>query len=421
MRKLGESGTTNVPSPEVLSALRRCAIDEPLFPNLEAIRLWNVAGGFIPFIPLFLSPGTVTISIKAIENLPTIVASMITTIPTLCPNLRDISLDNLPGNPIISAAVSRMILASNRNTLRSLHVASPLTEEACEVVHKLPDLRELWVAIGRDVSLPPLVLPSLTRLVIIHEQNGDWMRMFHGATLGKLQVVTFFFDSGQIDGCLEAFERLALPASAHDTLSDFYFHTTWSWNPNYSSLLPFTQLTSLLIEFSCNDGCSSSVNDGVITNLARAMPKLERLQLGQAPCQTPSGATVKGLATLAHYCLRLSILRIHFQAASLDPLAIPGVASGGEPTTPRENCALADLEVGGIPVPEGSALMIALTLLRIFPRIDNIWHFGGGWGKVADSISRSKRLADVSSMKPSLYPEVNLMTPPPGPALESAI
>jgi hypothetical protein len=57
-----------------------------------------------------------------------------------------------------------MLLVTNRNTLQQLWVNSPLTEEASEVIYKLPNLRSLSVIIDRGTSLPSASLPNLTNL-----------------------------------------------------------------------------------------------------------------------------------------------------------------------------------------------------------------------------------------------------------------
>ena len=129
-----------------------------------------------------------------------------------------------------------------------------------------------------------------------------------------------------------------------------------------------------------------------------------RHRLGLAPCQTPTGVTTKGLATVAYHCLHLSTLHIHFQVTSHDLLVIPRIAPGGEPTIPREDCALTDLEVGKIPVTEESTLVIASTLLRLFPHISRIMPFKKGWRKVMDAINLSKQIADPSSKNPLALP-----------------
>ena len=82
------------------------------------------------------------------------VTSIIATFPTLCPNLQDVDLSTLTEGPTTTAAVSAMLLVSNRGTLRRFRMRSPLTEEAREVVYTLPNLRTLWAVVSRDTPLP---------------------------------------------------------------------------------------------------------------------------------------------------------------------------------------------------------------------------------------------------------------------------
>jgi len=397
MRKLGG---LDVVSSEVFSVLQLRAANDPLFPNIKTLDLWPPKDS-IPFIPLFLSSKTTTINIGfSSSGFPKVmIASMITTFPRLCPELRDIRLYALPDDPMITAAVSEMLLASNRNTLRSFRVRSPLTEEAREVIYKLPDLRTLWAVIRKDTPLPLVVLPSLTDLLVVYEHDSDWLRLFRGATLGPLEAVTFHTKSEQIGNFLEAFERVALAASVQNTLSSFRLRTAHSWNPNYPSLHRFTHMTELLIDFSCDGGCSSTVDDDAITSLARAMPKLEILELGGPPCrEIPTGVTAKGLVALAHHCHDLSSLRIHFQVASLGaPPTVSGMVFDVGSTAPRRNCALRDLEVGEIPMPEESVLMVALTLAQFFPHIAGVDCVDENWFKVVDAICVPREFVGYSS------------------------
>ena len=408
MRELSGINALSSVSSELLSVLQHCAISDPLFPNLKTFEWWSTAGEFIPFIPLFLSPGTVIVTILLDEpsNLPKVMAaSMLTTLPTLCPNMQEITLDSLPRDPIITSAISGMLLASNWDTLRSFQVDSPLTKGALEVICKLPNLRNLWVVVERDTSPPTVVLPNLTNLVIKYDHDRDWLRVFHGATLGKLETIEFHSGSEQIGDFLEEFERVALATSAHNTLSKFSLRTSRSWNPSYSSLLPFTQLTHLCIESSCDNGCSSTVDDDIIADLARAMPKLQNLELGDIPCgKIPTGVTAEGLVALAHHCPDLTTLRIHFQADSLsDPPAIDGVPRNTRSATPQRGCALKNLEVEHIPVPTKSVSRVAVTLALIFPSIEYIDCFYPNWSEVVDAISYSREIVNYSSKNVPFY------------------
>ena len=394
IRELIDYGYQPPVSSEVFSVLEHRAVGAPLFPHLKTLELWFVTEKTIPFIHLFLSPSNTIVKIVFISSdYPTeMIAQMITAFPTLCPNLQGITFNSMPRDPIITAAVSGMLLSCNRNALRSICVDSPLTEEAREVIFKLPSLRELLVIIEREVSLPSMVLPNLTTLVIVYEGDGDWLPMFRGATFGKLEAVTFNHRSEQIGNFLEIFERVALDTSVQNTLTEFCLHTSRSWNPNYSSLLPFTQLTDVTIEFSCDDGCSSRLDDDIITKMARAMPKLQFLVLGNSPCREVSiGITVEGLVALAAHCPGLLELCIHFQVDSLrEPPATTRTPPNVEPTALRRDCALRALVVGKILMPEGSVPTIALTIARIFPHLKYIDSIDQKWMEVVDAVRLQK-------------------------------
>ena len=406
MRELYESGTLKVLSLEVFSVVQpRILID--LLPNLDTLQFSSIEGPFIPFISLFLSPriASICLSFSVSNPFKTLVASTVAVLPTLCPNLQAISLF-LPRDLMITAAVSEMVLATNQNTLQGFHADSPLTEEASEVVFKLPNLYNLSVVIAGETSLPSASLPNLTELEITYDDKSGLLRLFHGATFEKLETVEFFPQSEETGDFLGAFERVALSSSIENTLSKFYLTTSCSWNPNYSSILRFTQLVDLDIGFSCEDGCSSRVDDDTVISLSRAMPKLTVLQLGGYPCgELMTGVTAKGLVALAHHCPDLQRLCIHFQVASLSaPPASPGIGYNTEPTGSLTDCALTELLVGSIPVLEESVSVVAHTLLQIFPRIKWVDFEHQAWKKVEDAIRLSRRIAGCSSKHPLTTP-----------------
>lgn len=91
------------------------------------------------------------------------------------------------------------------------------------------------------------------------------------------------------------------------------------------------------------------VDGAIVTNLARALPKLETLRLGSDPCgaAVPAGVTIKGLIELAPRCTDLSTHRVHVQVGNLVREAVgeTGVPSAGNAAA-RQGCSLATLEVG---------------------------------------------------------------------------
>lgn len=382
---------------DLVLVLQLRTANQPFLPCLEDLSCENTTDEFIPFIPLFISPRTASITITLTEHSSTTVAvgAVISRFPALCPNLECIYIEGLARDPVTINAVSELLLACNGNSLESFCVDSPLTEEAQEVLFRLPNLSVLWAVMQRHTLLPSVALPNLTLIDVEYSDGLDWLRGFRGAVLGKLESAIFRCESEQIGDFLGAFGRVAVTTTAQNTLSSFRFCTSSGWNPNYSALLPFRQLKELTIEFSCDNGCSSRVDDDVIAALALAMPKLETLRLGGDPCQTPTGATVKGLVTLASRCPYLSELRIHFQAASLVDAATSAMTTpidDDESAVQWEDCVLTDLEVGRIPVPPQSTTTIILTLLNIFPCIINVKYTNQEWKAVAETLKNFGRI-----------------------------
>ena len=399
VRTLRECGTLEEMSSEVFSVMQSRTINDLFLPNMNTLYLLGIERAFIPFISLFLSPRITSIFLlfSASDHSNATIASTVTTLPTLCPNLQAINLPYLPRNPMITAAISEMVLATDRNTLQKFDVGSLLTKEASDMVYKLPNLRILRVMIGRGASFPSVSLSNLTNLEIICNDESDWPRLFHGATFGKLETVQFFPESEEIGDFLEAFERVA--SSIQNTLSTFQVSPECAWNPNYSSLLRFTQLVDLDIGFSCEDGCFSEVDDDIVIDISRVMPKLQALKLGNEPCREfTAGVTAKGLVALTLHCPDLWHLRVHFQVASLSaPPVNPGITQNAEPTGSRTDCGLMQLVAGEIPMPDESVLTVGLALLQIFPRIMSIEYIDEGWGKVEAAIHLYRRIVGCSS------------------------
>jgi len=378
----------------VLSTLQPRTLNEPLLPNLKDFEVKETPADLIPFVPLFLSHKTTRIEIRfATVPPPATVASMIINFPKLCPYMQKICLHPLPDDATIVRAASEMLLTCNLDTLRYLFVDSALTKEATQVAHQLHNLSGLWLYFLEPTPLPVISLPDLTELDVEYYHDHDWLQAFHRARLSKLKEVTFHARCDQVGNFLEAFE-IALASSA-STLSEFGFYTWHSWNPNYHSLLSFKQLVELIIQFSCGGSCSSSLDDETITTLTQAMPKLETLQLGNTPCRTPNNVTIQGLIALAHHCPCLLKLCIHFQtessAAALTDEVTP-VISPGESHLSRNDCMLATLEVGRIPLSQQSRLPVFLTLLRIFPRLLLIEYANREWKWVADTARLSGKI-----------------------------
>jgi hypothetical protein len=377
---------------ETFLPLQLRAANEPFLPRLKSFYCEYATDAFTPLIPFLLSPQTTELNITFSEDTHTVVvASIVSMFPTLCPNLERVTIYD-PDREIdlvMDNAVSEMLLGCNRDFLRVFEVRSPLTEEARQVVYQLPKLSRLRTVIEGRTLLPQVVLPNLTEIDVDYDDHLDWLQGFRGAVLGKLERVTFRSEFEPIGDFLGVFAKVTLMTPTQNTLSKFGFYTSQSWTPDYYALLPFKHLKELNIEFTCDDGCSSTVDDDVITALAQAMPKLEILRLGGEPCDNPTGATVHGLIVLASYCLDLSELQIHFQGHTLVGAATT-LLTTHKPENPQEGCAWIALDVGKIPLPARSAAEVARMLLQIFPRILNVEYTMGTnreWERVRDHIT----------------------------------
>ena len=406
-------------APDVLLALQLRTGNEPLLPRLGTFKCKAVSQAFVPFIPLFLSSRTSVISIGFAGVPAVMVASTIARLSTLCPDIQSLFLFPIPNGQVIAEAASELLLACNRDTLQFFLVDSPLTEDARGILYKLPKLRQLRTTIQGPTLLPRVALPDLKVIWVQWDSSCDWLQGFRGATVGRLQVVIFrpISESAQIGDFLEEFQSVALATSSQDTLSIFCFYTSQSWSPNYSSLLGFKQIARLKIEFSCRDGCSSTVDDDIIISLAQAMPKLEILRLGGAPCSALTGVTLKGLVALACHCNQLSELCVHLQAGKLAEAvasAEPPCPSENAAVIPRTDCALKNLQVGDTPIQRRVTSAVALTLLQVFPQILNVEYVDRRWEKVSETIKLFKRVGghvDFTSKAHLLHLKYSLVTP----------
>ena len=396
MRELRVHSNADLIAADVPSTLQLRNGNDQFLPRLETFACLDTSEAFIPLIPLFLHRQTANIVITFSANVPVVMmASTIAQLPVISPNLRQLVLSVLPKDPVIVEAASEMLLACSPDSLEEFMVYSPLTEEACRVLYNLPNLRTLRTIVRGPTPLPPLTLPSLTTIRVSYDDRHNWLRGFHGATLGSLLSVSFSARPASIGPFLEDFKSAALTSSIQNTLSSFEFLTQRPWNPDYSSLLVFKQLTRLVIEFSCSAGCSSGVDDDVVTSLAHAMPKLEVLYLGGQPCQATTGITLKGLVTLACRCPKLSKLRVHFRVREwvevANNLELP-VLSAQATIIPKTSCALTCLQVGETPILERDIFAVALILVQVFPQINSVLFIGRRWEAVEEYIRLIKQI-----------------------------
>ena len=87
-------------------------------------------------------------------------------------------------------------------------------------------------------------------------------------------------------------------------------------------------------------------------------------------------------------------------ASLIAPPLVSGVTPSAGSAAPWRDCALRYIEVGEVPVPEDSALVVAVALARIFPHIASIGSDDGSWFKVENAICLAREIINHSSKKP---------------------
>ena len=154
----------------------------------------------------------------------------------------------------------------------------------------------------------------------------------------------------------------------------------------------------------------------IIMDLARALPKLEILELGGAPCRTRGGVTIKGLIAFARGCPHLFKLCIHFQITSFVK-AVTGIEipapSDDEMVVRRQDCAPTDLEVGETHIQEDTVNIVTMTLLQFFPRLLDIKFIENKWEgamEIIRFIRRASAFVQYTGKGYLVYPSSSSVT-----------
>ena len=103
------------------------------------------------------------------------------------------------------------------------------------------------------------------------------------------------------------------------------------------------------------------------------MPELRTLCLGAFPCAHPVNSTIKSLVSIARYCKHLEELIIHTNIGDMVTEAFErgdwGYPTADNPHPALVGCPLRNIMFGPcfIPREQQGAMILALTLLRLFP------------------------------------------------------
>ena len=389
------------------------AIAEPhaLFPSQGAIRILSArfpAGSMLPLlrslcwlyvpserlrssVPLLVSPHLTYIQLHFMDNSPEHCLPVVRTLTNAAGSLKSIELVPEFDTAEMQDAVSALLLSCNPNLLHNFCVASPISEAALLHAAQIPGLRRFSLRSGTPALSDPLPLtmfPSLESLLISVGDLFVWLEILRHIQSKQLKILSVDFEDSD-DGSPPR-DNNPLPtilthlqhSEIHKTLTELSLCPGSQWGINRISIEPLLvlrELTSLTIYTSCQDDrCLFSLSDRDLEHLVKAMPKLETLSLG-VPCakQMHDNLTLKSLIAIARYCKALKTLRMHINCESIvmntRDRNLPDDSFTMIPSD-YEGCQLRFATFGPCPIPFDSegALLVAMTLLHLFPQLHEV-------------------------------------------------
>jgi hypothetical protein len=244
------------------------------------------------------------------------------------------------------------------------------------------------------------VFPSLKHLAICYREAGSWLHVLRNILTPTLQELHVGF-LGSPPTYLQTLGSSLLDARIDRTLtilecsSENVIPLTES---GIRPLLSFGRLTTLKLTNSCTkERCGVQLNDSIISELARGLPQLTSLVLGDIPCRSPTpGVTVASLVALSTNCVDLDFLRLHFNTNDI----VSRGTTYANPQMHKFACKLRTLSVGSQPLPSepNDILLATFTILYIFPHVETIAHKGGGWKQVERGVQLFRDVPRIVSL-----------------------
>ena len=352
-----------------------------VLPNLLHIG-WSSSWELMPFLRLFLSPKLVNVRILFPDRHPHLYRLAV--VP-LIPTKRLVHLELIwvpPGNDTSLLDALRNLLDEASGTLRSVSWGGEIPTTIFDKLLRLRDLRYLDVELpSTPISPPEVALPSLEELVVRAGGVSSWLNIFEKIPNPALQDLKISFMEGAPPAYLQALGYSLKDANKGQNLTRF----RCSWEDAITitevelyPLLSFERLTALVLH-SRSQECTVQLDDPFVCRLAKALPRLEILRLGDAPPNAVTNVTVESLVALSMNCVDLDFLRIHFDVTS-----IPSRSTYENSQMRKSSCKLRTLSVGSQPPPssDDDILRLAFAIAHIFPHVEDIRRYGEGWRKV---------------------------------------
>ena len=409
-----------LPSRDAIQLLSARFSTKPMLPLLRSLDWVLVPSTRLQTcVPLLVSPHLAHVRLYFGDNSPERCLPVIETLIDAAGSLESVEIIPEFDRPEMQDAVSKLLLSCNPNLLSRFCVASPISEAALLHAAQLPELREFSVrggTPGLSDPLPLTMFPSLRTILISIGGLPTWLEVLRHIQSKHLTDLSIDFEAGDDDN-LPAISSHLQYSGIHRTLTELRLCPGEGWIIDRVSIAPLLvlgELTSLAIFTDCGeDQCIFLLSDKDIERLVKAMPKLEALSLG-TPCpeQVRDNLTVKSLLAIAKHCKALETLEMHINCESIvtstDGREFPGLfdfytrVPSEAISSDYGGCPLRSAIFGSCPIPmdgEGG-IILALTLLRLFPRLSEVrWY---PFETLTPWLSVGAILADNSRVRRSL-------------------
>ena len=355
-----------------------------VFPGLRDLAWW-VQPHTLPFYRLFLSPHLtefvfVYLPFEA-EVTDEVLSGMTSVILELETSpLRHLYLD-VPAtmSPSLNSAVSSAILRCG-SSLDTLLVSTPLSDAAVQHIMGLPKFTSWYAMNGppkeSDLSLSD-AFPQLEILELRTETSLEWIPILgttpRRTSSGQNTHAPLHRGPGQNLTVLESCVAASVDAAF------------------MSPIIRLHGLVELRLESSCSNmgGCTFSLTDGDVAEIAIALPNLVNVTFGEVCPADSCKTTVRSLLFLSTSCIELETLEIHFNTRNLrdDLESIPeNPRLRGLCGLPR--CRLEWLTVANAPlrIAEEDHGPVVAGFLRIFQSVERVSGVDEGWDRLSSRL-----------------------------------
>ena len=288
------------------------------FPASQCLS-WRITESNLAHTDLFFSPHLKKISVYAPQrwigsevpsNILATISSTISALPTSALQFLSVSIYCAVPLTHFTDSLSSVILRCGPSLMEFTSTV-PLSDAAVDHLIQLPHLRT-WRIEGPPPSysaspLPP-VFPPLTKLALGKDAVRGWLSLFQRSEddVPTMQGVT------PLSKTKESLESLDISSPSGLIINASFI----------SSVQVFRNLVTLGVADPCRDEngevrCTFKLNNGDITELAMALPRLEFLFLGRPCAENTCVTTVACLLPLSVYCIKLKKLQIHFNTTKI--------------------------------------------------------------------------------------------------------